>query len=373
MSLQDELAAWPAERINEAITRVRPEDVDAAIAREQRGIEDLITLLSPCARSRFETMAREAQKLTRWHFGRTIQLYAPIYASNVCAADCPYCGFGATSGSKLKRATLKPDQIRRECEALASLGFENVLLLTGEAPLISTLDYIAESVRISREYFPSVSIEVYSMKREQYQVLFDNGLEGVTLYQETYDPTTYARLHTVGQKRDYNFRLEALERAGQAGARKLGLGALLGLFDWRAEAVWMAIHAKYLQKHCWQSSVSVSFPRLRHTPERFSISSVVRDADLVQAMLSLRLFLPEVGMTLSTRETASFRDRLIPLGITQMSAGSSTRPGGYASCGNETTEQFEIEDGRTPPEVVQAIINAGYDPVWKDFDQAFAR
>ncbi len=372
MSLLDELAAWPFEKIVDAIDRVRPEDVDAALARDERGLPELVAFLSPHARSRFEAMAREAQKLTRWHFGRTIQLYVPIYMSNVCAADCPYCGFGATSGSKLKRMTLTPEQIRQECEALASEGFEHVLLLTGEAPRVATIEYIAEGVRIAREYFASVSVEVYSMTREEYAVLFENGLEGVTLYMETYEPSTYARLHTVGKKQDYDFRLNALERAGQAGMRRLGLGSLLGLFDWRAECLWMAIHAKYLQKRCWQSAVSVSFPRLRHVPDRFAVSTLVRDADLVQMMLSLRLVLPEVGMTLSTRETSALRDKLIPLGITMMSAGSSTRPGGYASCGSETAEQFTIEDDRTPAEVARAIERAGYDAVWKDFDRAFA-
>jgi 2-iminoacetate synthase len=372
MTLRQELEAWPSRRIADSIAQVRREAVDAALAREERTLADLFALLSPLARPHLEAIALEARRLTRWHFGRTIQLYAPIYISNVCAADCPYCGFGARSGSALKRVTLTPGQIRAECEALSGQGFENVLLLTGEAPRVATVERIADAVRIAREYFASVSVEVYAMAREEYQVLFDGGLEGVTMYMETYDPENYARLHRVGQKQDYDFRLNALERAGQAGARKLGLGALLGLFDWRAEAAWMAIHARYLQKHCWQSAVSVSFPRLRHVPERFTIPAAVSDADLVQLMLALRLALPEVGFALSTRETAAVRDRLIPLGITMMSAGSSTRPGGYTSCRGDTTAQFETEDRRSPVEVVQAIIKAGYDPVWKDFDRAFA-
>jgi len=371
-TLQQELAEWPAERILDAIATARPEDVDAALAREERGLHDLVAFLSPHARTRLEAMAREAQRLTRWHFGRTIQLYAPIYISNICAANCPYCGFGDRSSGRHGRVTLTPEQIRVECEALQSQGFENILLLTGEAPAISSLRYIADAVRIARAYFASVSVEVYSMTQEEYRTLFDAGLEGVTLYMETYDAATYARLHTVGRKQDYHFRLEALERAGRAGARKLGLGALLGLFDWRAEGVWMAIHARYLQKLCWQSGVSVSFPRLRHVPETFTINSTVGDVDLVQLMLAMRLVLPEVGLTLSTRETAALRDKLIPLGITMMSAGSSTRPGGYAACQEDTTEQFTIEDSRTPTEVVQSIVRAGYDPVWKDFDRAFA-
>jgi 2-iminoacetate synthase len=254
---------------------------------------------------------------------------------------------------------------------LAEQGFENVLLLTGEAPRVATLEYLVHAVRIAHEYFASVSVEVYPVSTDQYRMLCQYGLEGVTLYMETYDPDTYARLHTVGLKKNYEWRLNALERGGEAGVRRLNLGSLLGLFDWRAEGVWLAIHARYLQKRCWQSAVAISFPRLRHVPEGFTVPAPVGDAELVQLMLALRLFLPEVGCTLSTRESAGLRDHLIPLGITMMSAGSSTRPGGYATCGKEALEQFEIEDTRSPGEVVKAIVRAGYDPVWKDFDRAF--
>ena len=209
------------------------------------------------------------------------------------------------------------------------------------------------------------------MRTSDYAMLAEAGLEGVTIYQETYDRTTYTQVHRRGLKRDYEYRLLTLERAGAAGIRKLNLGALLGLFEWRLDAFWMAMHARFLQRKCWQSAVAVSFPRLRHVPARFHVPALVTDADLVQLMLALRLFLPEAGFTLSTRETSAFRDHLIPLGITMMSAGSSTRPGGYATCGAETLEQFETEDRRSVTEVVNAIGRAGYDPVWKDFDRAF--
>ncbi len=373
MSLLDELDGWPAGRIADLIGQARPEDVDAAIARDERSLADLAALLSPHARARLEAMAHEAQRLTRWHFGRTIGLYAPIYISNVCVADCLYCGFARGSGNREQRVTLSPDEIRRECEALASRGFRNVLLLTGEAPKVASVEYIAEAVGIAHEYFASVSVEIYALETEGYRALCDRGLEGVTIYIETYDRDTYARMHPAGIKRDFAFRLDALERAGEAGARRLNLGALLGLYDWRIEAFRMGLHARYLQKRCWQSAVAISFPRLRHVPARFEVPARVGDADLVQLMLALRLFLPEAGFTLSTRESASFRDRLIPLGITMMSAGSSTRPGGYATRGGETLEQFEVEDTRSPVEVAATIRRAGYDPVWKDFDRAFSQ
>ena len=372
-TLARELAAWPRESVAHLIAQTRPADVDAALAREERTLADLAALLSPVARPKLEAMAREAQRLTRWHFGRTIGLYAPIYLSNVCAADCLYCGFAARSGKRQKRITLNPDEIRRECAALAERGFANVLLLTGEAPRVATLDYVAEAVAIAHEYFPAVSVEIYAMSVEAYRTLCASGLEGVTLYMETYDPDQYATVHPAGLKQDYAARLDALTRAGRAGARRLNLGALLGLFDWRLDGFWMGLHSRYLQKLCWQSAVAVSFPRLRHTPERFVPPTPVQDADLVQLMLALRLFLPEAGFTLSTRESAAFRDRLIPLGITMMSAGSSTRPGGYATSGDDTLEQFEVEDERSPEEVAAAIAHAGYDPVWKDFDSAFTR
>jgi 2-iminoacetate synthase len=266
---------------------------------------------------------------------------------------------------------LTEDQVRAECQALAARGFQNLLLLTGETRSATPFEYIAQGVAIAREYFPSVSVEVYTLEEHEYAQLCELGLEGVTIYMETYHRQTYDEVHLKGQKKDYLYRLDASERAGRAGTRKLGVGALLGLHDWLVDGFWTALHARYLQKTCWQSAVSVSFPRLRHVPQRYTIAQTVSDRELVQLILGLRLFLPEAGFTLSTRETAEFRDRLIPLGITQMSAGSSTRPGGYTTFGEETLEQFEIEDARTPEEVVAAIRAAGYDPVWKDFDRAF--
>ena len=371
MTLKRTLNAWPSDRVRCLVERATPADVERALAREERGPEDLAALLSPAATGYLEPMAREAQRLTRWHFGRTIGLYVPIYLSNVCGADCTYCGYAVRSGNKEKRVTLDPAAIRQECAALAAQGFQNVLLLTGEAPRAVPVDYIAEGVSIAREYFPSVSIEVYSLDLADYRRLCDLGLEGVTIYMETYDRDVYAQVHLLGDKCDYDYRLDAIERAGRGGARKLNVGVLLGLSDWRIDGFWTALHVRHLQRTCWQSSVSLSFPRLSHVPERFHIPKIVSDRELVQYMLAMRLFLPEAGFNLSTRETPELRDQLIPLGITMMSAGSSTRPGGYATNGEEVLEQFAIEDHRTLEHVACAIRNAGYDPVWKDFDRAF--
>lgn len=372
MSFLTELDAWPAERVRTCIEAATADDVDRAIAREERTPHDLCALLSPAALDRLEPMAQEAHRLTRRHFGRVIKMYVPIYVSNVCGADCTYCGYSVRSGNKEKRLTLTEAETRRECEVVAGQGFQSLLLLTGEARRAVPPSQIADAVSIAHEYFPSVSIEVYSLSEDDYRLMVDRGLEGVTLYMETYDKATYEKVHLKGEKMDYLFRLDALDRAGRAGVRRLGVGALLGLFDSHIDAFWTAMHARYLQRTCWQSEVSVSFPRLQHTPERFSIPRLVSNQDLVQLMLATRLFLPEAGITISTRERPPFRDRLIPLGVTMMSAGSSTRPGGYATHGEDTLEQFEVEDTRTPAEVAAAIRSFGYEPVWKDYDYGFA-
>jgi 2-iminoacetate synthase len=378
---EDTLAAWPEARLRDLYHGVTPASVEAALGRKERSLADLAALLSPVARPYLEPMAQEAHRLTRWHFGRTISLYAPIYISNLCAADCVYCCFSVRNETRDKRVTLKPEEIHRECAALAAQGFESVLLLTGEAPKAVTVSHIAEAVRIAREHFASVSVEVYAVDEPGYRELVGAGLEGVTLYMETYHPPTYREVHREGEKANYPFRLDAMDRAGRAGARKLNIGVLLGLFDWRLDVLWLALHARHLQKTCWRSALGVSFPRLLHTPDRFQVRDFVSNPDLVQILTAMRLFLPEVAFNLSTREAPALRDRLIPLGVTHMSAGSSTQPGGYATYrrgeateatqGREVLEQFEIEDFRPVHEVVEVIRHAGYDPVWKDYDRAF--
>jgi 2-iminoacetate synthase len=365
------LNSWPESRIREQVLQAKPDDVKRALQCDDLLPRDLAALLSPIAASSLEEMAHLSNRVTRQHFGRTIALYAPIYLSNVCTSDCIYCGYAIRSGMKGERRTLKESEIHVECKALAAHGFQSVLLLTGDAPKVAPTEHLAKAVAIAREYFASVSVEVYALDIEGYQRLADVGLEGVTLYMETYHRETYAKVHLRGRKKDFDYRLAAIERAGQAGVRRLGIGALLGLYDWSIDAFRTALHAKYLQKKCWQSAISVSFPRLLHTPNRCPVQGLPSDKEFVQLILAMRLFLPEVGFNLSTRERADLRDGLIPLGVTHMSAGSSTRPGGYSSCGERTLPQFEVEDRRTPAEVVGIIRRAGYDPVWKDFDRGF--
>lgn len=371
MSFFEQLAEWPDSRIDDLFGNCGPHDVEAAIAKRERGTRELAALLSPAARPHLEAMAAEANRLTRRHFGRTVGLYAPLYLSNVCAGSCAYCWFSATAGGQMRRITLGEQEIRAECEALAARGMRQVLLVSGEAPAVVDLPYLERAVTIARAYFPAVSIEVQSLGETEYRSLCAVGIEGVTLYMETYERETYRQVHVRGGKANFDRRLMAMELAGRAGVRTLTIGALLGLAPWRAEAFRLALHARYLEKTCWQSAIAVAFPRLRHVPGGFSIPAPVEDADLVQMILALRLVLPDAGFAVSTRERAEFRDHLIPLGVTRMSAGSSTRPGGYVAGGEENLSQFDIEDRRSPAEVATAIMRLGYDPVWKDFDRAF--
>jgi 2-iminoacetate synthase len=371
LAFSEVLNSCPEGRVREQVLQATSDDVRRALQCDDLAPRDLAALLSPVAASHLEEMASLSNRITRRHFGRTIALYAPIYLSNVCASDCIYCGYAERSGMKGERRTLTESEIHAECKALAAHGFQSVLLLTGDAPRVAPIEYLAEAVVIARQYFASVSVEVYALDVEGYQKLADLGLEGVTLYMETYHKETYAKVHLKGRKKDFDYRLAAIERAGLSEVRKLGIGALLGLYDWRIDGFWAALHAKYLQKKCWRSAVSVSFPRLLHAPSRYPVRWLPSDREFVQLILAMRLFLPEVGFNLSTRERGGLRDGLIPLGVTHMSAGSSTRPGGYSSCGEQTLQQFEIEDRRTPAEVVNTIRSAGYDPVWKDFDRGF--
>ena len=367
------LDAWPEARLRQAIDRAGPDDVQRALRREQLFPEDLAALLSPAALPFLEDMAQVAHRLTRQHFGRTIGLYAPIYLSNICHSDCLYCGYALHSGSLGERRTLTMDEIRAECAVLAGHGFQNILLLTGEAPKVAPPAFLAQAVALAREYFVSVAVEVYALDEADYRAPGGSGPgRGHPLHGDLPPGDLRRGAPTGPQKAITTTAWRPWPGPAGPGSAASVSGRCSGLYHWWADGFWMGLHARHLQKECWQSAVSISFPRLRHAPERFQVQHLPTDRELVQLMLALRLFLPEVGFNLSTRESAGLRDRLIPLGVTMMSAGSSTRPGGYAHLDNDAAlEQFEIEDRRSPAEVVAAIRRAGYDPVWKDFDRAF--
>jgi 2-iminoacetate synthase len=293
-----------------------------------------------------------------------MRLFAPLYVSNECVSTCTYCGFSA--GNDVARRTLAPDEVLTEARVLLERGFRHLLLVAGEHARILSKDYLVDCVRLLAPEVPSISVEVQVWDNETYRRLVEAGCEGLVVYQETYDRGTYADVHLKGKKRNYDWRLAAPDRGAEAGMRRLGIGALLGLHpDWRSEALVVGAHARALLQRWWRCDLTVSLPRLRPAAGDFAPQDPVDDAELAQLICALRLFLPDVGLSLSTREPPVLRDALVPLGITQMSAGSHTEPGGYAAP-SEAEAQFEVADTRSPGEVAARLQAAGYDPVWRD-------
>lgn len=357
-----------------------------------RGLAEVRRLLALINGPRsLESLAREASALTRSHFGKTMRLFAPLYLSNECINNCAYCGF--SRDNPILRTTLTPAQVVKEAEFLASQGFRSILLVAGEHPKFVSNGYLEECVRRVGKIAPAVSLEVGPMETADYVPLVGAGAEGLVVYQETYDVEAYAQYHTAGPKKDFYWRLDTPERAYAAGFKRLGIGALFGLAPWQTEAAALAAHLSYLQRKCWRAFLTVSFPRLRPAAGQFEPRYLFKDAELARLICSLRIVFPHIGIVLSTRENAALRDALIPLGITHMSAGSHTEPGGYTGAGSETlhktvrgrlvtidqnvsvrraTEQFLIADERSPQQIAQMLQSRGFDPVWKDWDQAFA-
>ena len=339
-------------------------DVSAALGRETRDLADLGALLSPAGTARLEEIAQAARAVTLRRFGRAVRLYAPLYVSNECLSSCTYCGF--SKGLPISRRTLAPDEVEREARLLTGRGFRHLLLVAGEHRVDVSPDYLVGVIERLRPLVPSLSIETQTWSDDTYQRLVAAGLEGVVHYQETYDRDRYAQTHVAGWKRDYDRRLNSTELAGAAGVRRLGIGALLGLAqDWRADVLSVGAHAAFLVKSFWRTEVTVSLPRIKPSASGYQPLVPVSDAEYVQALAALRLFEPEAGIVLSTREPAALRDGLVRIAVTTMSAGSSTEPGGYSAPG-EATEQFSVSDERSPAEVAAMLEAAGYEPVWKD-------
>ena len=357
-----------------------------------RVLRRFASLIEPKGASALEAMAVDAEKLTRQNFGRTMRLFAPVYLSNECINTCKYCGF--SRHNPIMRVTLSLDQVEAEARHLAALGFRSILLVAGEHPKFVAPDYLAQCVTRVREIVPAVSLEVGPMETLDYVPSVQAGAEGLVVYQETYDREVYADLHTAGPKKDFEWRLDCPERAYAAGFRRLGIGALFGLAPWQQEALYLAAHVDHLLRHCWKSYVTVSMPRLRPAAGQFAPRYEFNDRALVQGIIALRLCFPQVGIVLSTREAPDLRDRLMRLGVTMMSAGSATEPGGYTGAGEESlhqttrgkavaviasegehlsaTEQFAIADERSAVEVCSRLREIGLDPVWKDWDTALA-
>jgi len=341
-----------------------PTQVDLDTALTRPSLQTLQTLLSPEAAPRLEELAQRAREATLQRFGRTVRLFAPLYVSNACLSSCTYCGF--SKGLDVARRTLTVDEVVAEARTLSARGFRHLLLVAGEHRLEVSADYLVACVVALRPFVPSISVETQTWSDDTYARLVAAGLEGVVHYQETYDRERYAQTHLAGWKRDYDRRLSSTERAAEAGVRRLGIGALLGLSaDWRSDVVAVAQHAVWLQREYWRTEVTVSLPRIKASASGFQPLVPVTDAEYVQALCALRLAAPEAGIVLSTREPAALRDGLARIAVTSMSAGSSTEPGGYLTPG-EAQEQFAVSDERSPAEVAAMLEAAGYEPVWKD-------
>ena len=399
MSFVDAFNALPFPDLLRRAREAEASEVRRLIAPGSLSLSDFATLLSPAATDLLEPLCGQAQALTRQRFGRVIRLFAPLYLSNECINNCAYCGF--SRDNNILRVTLSVEEVVREARALGDQGFRNLLLVAGEHPKFVSNGYLRDCIAALQGWVPSLSLEVGPMETADYQPLVAAGAEGLVAYQETYDRDVYARMHTAGPKRNFDWRLECPERAAAAGFRRLGIGALHGLADCRQEALSTAAHAAYLLRHCWKSTLTVSIPRLRPCAGQFQPLTHLGDRELVQLIAAFRLFLPDVGIVLSTREPAALRDGLLPLGITHASAGSHTEPGGYTGAGRDNihqtvrgrivelaanasewtavsgratnaTGQFEIADDRSPAEIAALIRSLGYEPVWKDWDSALS-
>lgn len=369
MSYYEELLKYKALPFEKLFPAVSSQEVEQAIHSESREPARLLALLSPAAEDLLEPMAQKAHALTLQHFGRTIQLYTPMYLSNFCENQCAYCGFNAKN--VMPRRTLTLEEVEKEAAFIASTGIEHLLILTGDARTKSPPAYIKECLGVLKKYFSSISAEIYALTEEEYADLVRAGIDGLTLYQETYDETVYDRVHRAGPKKDFRFRLDAPERAARSGMRGVNIGALLGLSDWRKEVFWMGLHAQYLQDRYGEVEVGASLPRLRPHAGEFREILEVSDKNAAQILMALRIFLPRLGIALSTRENAALRENLLPLGITRMSAGSTTRVGGHTldSSEGENTPQFEISDPRDVEAMKAMLAAKGYQPVMKDWMQ----
>jgi len=346
--------------------QVRDRDVECALAKEKMEPMDFLALLSPTAAGHLEPLAQRARRLTVQYFGRTIQLFIPLYISNYCSNQCLYCGFNRTHA--IERKTLTLAEIECEAQAIASTGMQHLLLLTGESWQTTPMDYLEATVRLLKRYFSSVSIEIFPLDEADYGRLKTAGVDGLTLYQETYDRSVYRQVHLAGRKADYRYRLDAPERGARAGFRAVNIGPLVGLGEKRREVFMCGLHARYLDDRFLETEIGLSLPRINPAEGGFQPAHPADDRTFVQFLLALRLFMPRSALTVSTRERAGFRDRLIHLGVTRLSAGSCTGVGGYARPAERNTAQFEISDQRSVAQVAQAIAAQGYQPVYKDWD-----
>ncbi len=363
---KDIFQSFSWEQVTESIYQKTRGDVERAIHSKKRTLEDFKALISPAAEPYLEQIAQLSKATTQKRFGKTIQLYAPLYLSNECQNICTYCGFSLHV--KIPRKTLTDIEILKEAEILKSRGFDHVLLVTGEANQTVGVPYLKNAIHLLKNHFSYISIEVQPLEQNEYEELRKEGLQSVLVYQETYHREDYKKHHPKGKKSNFEYRLNTPDRLGKAEIHKMGLGVLIGLEDWRADSFFTALHLQYLEKKYWKTKYSISFPRLRPNEGGLILKSDITDRQLVQLICAYRLLNEEVELSMSTRESEKFRNHIIELGITSISADSKTDPGGYANP-NTHLEQFEINDTRTTQEFVEVIRSKGYQAVFKDWDQ----
>jgi 2-iminoacetate synthase len=342
--------------------------VECALQRPAGDVQALMALLSPAAQPYIEQMAQQAARLTQQRFGHNINLFIPLYLSNLCANECDYCGFKLSN--KIKRKTLNLQEINDEIQVIKARKFDSILLVSGEHESKVGIDYFCQVLPLVKQYFSHVAMEVQPLATDEYIKLIDLGLDGIMLYQETYQTVTYAKHHTRGKKQDFYYRLNSPDRLGEAGVDKIGLGVLLGLDDWRLDALLMGYHLNHLENRYWRSKFSISLPRLRPCTGGIQPKSAINNVGLVQLICAFRLFSQQLEISLSTRESEDLRNNLLPLGITHMSAGSSTQPGGYATPAKELN-QFEISDERSVEDISVMLSSKGYQPVFKDWESGW--
>ncbi len=365
----DEIQHYGWEDTVRAIASKRGADVERALSASNPSIDDFMAMVSPAAVPYLEDMAQLSHRYTMERFGKTISMYIPLYVSNACTNHCVYCGFN--HNNPLKRVTLTMEQVKAECEAIRRLGpFENLLIVSGEFPALNGVDYLEKVLQTARPYFHNLTIEVMPLKEQEYYRLTKSGLNGVVCFQETFNEANYKKYHPRGMKSIYSWRLNGFDRMGMAGVHKIGMGVLIGLEDWRADVTMMARHLRYLRRNYWKTRYSINFPRMCPAEGGYQPKVIVSDKELAQVTFAFRIFDHDVDISYSTRESHDFRTNMMKLGVTSMSAGSKTDPGGYASV-PDSLEQFEITDGRTPEEVVSEIRALGYEAVWKDWDKVF--
>jgi 2-iminoacetate synthase len=365
MSFKTEFDQYNWDEVKAGIYAKTSADVEKALYASKRTLEDFKALVSPAAAAYLEPMARLSQKLTQKRFGKTIQMYIPLYLSNECTNICTYCGFSVDN--KVRRRTLNNEEILKEIAVIKKMGYEHILLVTGEANQTVHVGYFKKVLELIQPHFAMISMEVQPLDTEEYEELIPLGLNSVLVYQETYHREDYKKHHPKGKKANFNYRLETPDRLGKAGIRKMGLGVLIGLEDWRTDSFFTALHLNYLERTYWQTRYSLSFPRLRPFSGGLEPKVEMTDKELVQLICAYRIMNEEVEISLSTRESERFRNHCIPLGITSISAGSKTNPGGY-SVEPESLEQFEISDERMPGLIADMIRSRGYEVVWKDWD-----